>query len=80
MTYIVKDLISIYDELQNKYISLLEQNNLESNLINKYKEEEKIKLLNFISKIRDLKLIEDKPNKTIKNNSKDTWWCSNFGK
>jgi len=80
----VKDIISIFVELQNEYIALYEKNNIDQNEINKFKEIQKDKLFNF-----KIKLLEHKSNinstyikKEIDSSFKENliWWDSNFGK
>jgi hypothetical protein len=84
MSDTVKDIISIFVELQNEYISLYEKNNIDKIEIDKFKDIQKDKLFNF-----KIKLLEYKSNinstyikKEIDSSFKENliWWDSNFGK
>ena len=84
MSDTIKDIISIFVELQNEYISLYEKNNIDKTEIDKFKDIQKDKLFNF-----KIKLLEYKSNinstyikKEIDSSFKENliWWDSNFGK
>jgi hypothetical protein len=53
----IKDLISMYENLQNEYICLFEKNNIDVAEINKCKEDQKSKLLSFKIKLLEYKSI-----------------------
>jgi hypothetical protein len=54
MTDDLKDIISIFENLQNDYIALYEKNNIDTIDVNKFKDEQKIKLFTFKTKLNQL--------------------------
>jgi hypothetical protein len=81
----VNDIISIFEDLQNECITLFEKNNIDEIKRINFREEQKIKLFNFKSKLLDYKLniVKNytKRESNLTHNKEDlNWWNSNFGK
>ena len=73
-----KDIISIFENLQNEYISLYVKNNIDSIDINKFKDEQKIKLFTFKTKLNQL---NNQPSNTRKKIVNEAFgWDSQFSK
>ena len=76
----LKDIISIFENLQNEYIALYEKNNLDTTEVSKFKDEQKVKLYNFKMKLIHYKLEVDKPCIKREHHKEDYNWDSCFSK
>ena len=76
----LKDIISIFENLQNEYIALYEKNNLDTTEVSKFKEEQKVKLYNFRMKLIQYKLEVDKPCIKREHHKENSCWDSYFSK
>ena len=81
----VNDIISIFEDLQNESITLFEKNNIDEIKRINFREEQKIKLFNFKSKLLDYKLnivknYTKRESNIIHSKEDLNWWDSNFGK
>jgi hypothetical protein len=74
----LKDIISIFENLQNEYIALYEKNNIDVIDINKFKDEQKIKLFTFKTKLNQLTIQPSNTRKKIVN--EPFGWDSHFTK
>ena len=78
MTDDLKDIISIFENLQNEYITLYEKNNIDVIDINRFKDEQKIKLFTFKMMLNQLPIQPYIPRKKL---VKDSFgWDSYFTK
>jgi hypothetical protein len=82
MSESIKDIISIFENLQNEYIDFYEKNSIDLSEINKFKEAQNIKLFEFKIKLRNTYISET--NLSIKKEinilKDDSWWNLNYGK
>ena len=76
----LKDIISIFENLQNEYIALYEKNNLDTTEVSKFKDEQKVKLFNFKIKLLQYKSEVDKPCIKREHHKESFNWGSCFSK